>query len=52
MADPVKGRAEPREGYRYRARDVPVVLGQKRRGTEIPVKQGLGWGRKSQPIQG
>ena len=28
MADPVKGRAEPKEGYRYRAQCVPVVIGQ------------------------
>ena len=27
-ADPVKGRAEPKEGYRYRAQCVPVVIGQ------------------------
>ena len=29
MADPVKGRAEPEEGYRYRAQCVPVVIGRK-----------------------
>ena len=51
MADPVKGRAEPREGYRYRARYVPVVVDRKERGTEVPVEQGLGWGCKAQPIQ-
>ena len=28
MADPVKGRAEPKEGYMYRAQCVPVVIGQ------------------------
>ena len=28
MADPVKSRAEPKEGYRYRAQCVPVVIGQ------------------------
>ena len=28
MADPVNGRAEPKEGYRYRALCVPVVIGQ------------------------
>ena len=28
MADPVKSRAEPKEGYRYRSLCVPVVIGQ------------------------
>ena len=28
MADPVKGRAEPKEGYRYKARCAPAVIGR------------------------
>ena len=37
MATPVKSRAGPREGFRYKARYVPMVVGQKGRGTEVPV---------------
>ena len=29
MADPVKVRAEPKEGYRYKARGAPAVIGQR-----------------------
>ena len=29
MADPVKGRAEPEEGYRYKARGAPAVIGRR-----------------------
>ena len=30
MADPVKGRAEPEAGYRYKARCAPAVMGATR----------------------
>ena len=29
MADPVKGRAEPEEGHRYKARGAPAVIGRR-----------------------
>ena len=29
MADPVKGRAEPEEGYRYKARCAPSLIGRR-----------------------
>ena len=29
MAGPVKGRADPEEGYRYRAQCLPVLIGCK-----------------------
>ena len=49
MADPVKGRAEPEERYRYKARCAPVVAMRARFGTNVPVVRRLGWGRKAQP---
>ena len=49
MADPVKGRAEPEEGYRYKARCAPAVAVRAGCGTKVPVVRGLGWGRKAQP---
>ena len=49
MADPVKGRAEPEKGYRYKARDAPVVAMKAGCGTKVPVARGLGGGRKAQP---
>ena len=48
MTDPVKGRTEPEEGCRYKARCAPAVAMRAGCGTEIPVVRGLGWGRKAQ----
>ena len=49
MADPVKGRAEPEERYRYKARCAPSVAMRAGCGTKVPVVRGLGCGRKAQP---
>ena len=49
MADFVKGRAEPEEGSRYKARCAPAVAQRAGCGTEVPVGKGLGWGRKAEP---
>ena len=49
MADPDKGRAEPEEGYRYKARCVPAVVMRAGCGTMVPVVRGLDWGHRDQP---